>query len=118
MNGISSNLEYKNRIQKEFIEKFRKNHEWIFTPFISYQKIDKENLLNMRNSKITVNRFKAVNYEYPICMSISTFLKIQSQKIYSLYNCPNSKYTWGLFQKYIREMVLESWSLFIDIAEK
>ena len=93
MNETLSNFEYKNRIQKEFIEKFRKNHERIFTLYISYQNIDKENRLNMRNSKIAVNRFKAVNYEYPICMSISTFLKIQSQKIYSLYNCPNSKYT-------------------------
>ena len=51
-------------------------------------------------------------------MSIPTFLKIQAQKIFSLYNCPNSKYTWMLFQNYIREMILESWSLFIDKTEK
>ena len=51
-------------------------------------------------------------------MSISTFLDIQSQKIFSIYNCPNSKYTWMLFQQYVREMLLESWSLLLNKLEK
>ena len=51
-------------------------------------------------------------------MSILTFLKIQSQKIFSLFNCPNCKYTWRLFQRHVREMILESWSLMIRKVEK
>lgn len=72
----------------------------------------------MREAKININRIKVVNYEFPICMSIQTSLLIQSQKIFSLYNCPNCIYTWMLFQKYLREMILESWSLTIDQVNK
>lgn len=46
-------------------------------------------------------------------MSVDTFLKIQAQKIFSLFNCPNCKFTWQLFQRYIREMILESWAIII-----
>ena len=68
----------------------------------------------MRNAKINVNRTVAFNFEFPLKMSIMTFLKIQAQKIFYLFNCPNSKYTWRLFQKYVREMILESWSIMIN----
>lgn len=46
-------------------------------------------------------------------MSYNTFLDIQSQKIFSIFNCPNCKYSWRIFQRYVREMILQSWSLMI-----
>lgn len=51
-------------------------------------------------------------------MNIDTFLMIQAQKIFSLFNCPNCKYTWMLFRKYLLEMILESWSLLIDKSDR
>ena len=41
------------------------------------------------------------------------YFRIQSQRIYSLINCPNCLYTWKLISKYYRELVLEGWALFI-----
>lgn len=52
----------------------------------------------MREARINVNRIVAYNAEFPIKMTIDVFLKIQSQKKFSIFNCPNSKYTWKLFQ--------------------
>ncbi|KAK8886441.1 hypothetical protein M9Y10_041904 [Tritrichomonas musculus] len=47
-------------------------------------------------------------------MSVDTFLEIEAQKIFSLYNCPNCQFTWQLFQKHIREIIFESYSLTIN----
>ena len=49
-------------------------------------------MTKLREARINVNRIAACNYEYQICMSISSFLMVQAQKIYSLFNCPNCKY--------------------------
>lgn len=51
-------------------------------------------------------------------MNHSTFIDIQTQKIFSLLNCPNCIYTWQLFQRYIREMILQSWSILINKEDK
>ena len=113
-----NDFDLKNTMQIKFIEEFRKKRKWIFDSKIKSQKIKKEYIKQMRDARININRINAFNYQYPICMSIQTFLDIQAQKVFSLYNCPNCKYTWRLFQKYIREMILESWSLFIDQADR
>ena len=72
----------------------------------------------MRKARINVNRTVAYNFEFPLKMSVDTFLDIQSQRIFSIFNCPNSKYTWRLFQKYVREMILEAWSLTINEVDE
>ena len=51
-------------------------------------------------------------------MKVDTFLNIQAHRIFSIYNCPNSEYTCILFQRYVREMVLESWSLMINKIDR
>ena len=109
-----------NKYQNQYIEMFRKSRKWIFdeNPEPIKKQQYKKQLDKMRKAVINVNRFVACNFKFPVCMSCETFLEIQAQKIFSLVNCPNSKYTWILFQRYVREMILESWSLFIDKAEK
>ena len=118
MKMFLNEFELKKQLQLEFIEKYRTRYEWIFQHNLKNIKIDIDYAQRLKESRINVNRIRACNYKYPICMSIDTFLSIQSQKIFSLYNCPNSKYTWRLFQRYIREMILESWSLLIDEVER
>ena len=108
----------KNDLQLEFIQEFKNNREWIFNAGIKNQKLTDDMIRDLRRPRITINRNVICNYKFPICMSIPTFLSIQAQKIFSLYNCPNCKYTWMLFQRYIREMILETWSLFIDKSDK
>ncbi|KAK8889049.1 hypothetical protein M9Y10_033792 [Tritrichomonas musculus] len=118
MQNVLSDFTIKNDLQIKFIEEFRKKRRWIFDSNIRAQKISKEYIQKMRNARINVNRIKVFNYEFPLCMDVSTFHLIQAEKIFSLFNCPNCKYTWMLFQKYLREMILESWSLFIDKADR
>lgn len=50
-------------------------------------------------------------------MTVDSYLDIQSQKIFSLYNCPNCKYTWRIFKRYVREMILQSWILNLDYVD-
>ena len=108
-----------NHLQNEFVDHFRLNkRDWIFDGHIGNQKISNKNIKILRSTRINVNRIDAFDFNFPIGMSISTFLDIQSQKIFSIYNCPNSKYTWMLFQQYVREMLLESWSLLLNKLEK
>lgn len=104
----------RNKMQREFVENYKSKLQWLFSNFPEKPKI-KDNLLKeLRETKINVNRIVAYNYKFPLCMSKSTFIEIQTQKIFSLFNCPNSKYTWILFQRYFRELILESWSLMMN----
>lgn len=107
-----------NQLQNEFIEYFRSKREWIFGAQIKRIKITTKQADEMRQIPINVNRIISYEYEFPICMSVNTFLDIQSQKILSLYNCPNCSYSWLLFQQYVREMILNSWSIFINKLER
>ena len=118
MKEVLEDFQVKNEMQAQFIEDFRKNRSWIFDANVVKQKFEPKHIEIMRKSKINVNRIRAYDFEFPVCMSVQTFLIIQSQKIFSLYNCPNCLYTWILFQRYVRELILESWSLFIDRADK
>lgn len=108
----------KNQLQVDFINKFKETRGWIFEPITESEKLDSSTIGQLRKARINVNRIVAFNYRFPLCLSIDTFLKIQAQKIFSLFNCPNCKYTWILFQRYIREMIFESWSLFIEQSER
>ena len=98
-----------NSTQNDFINSFRDTRKWIFDINIKSQKIPTEDIKTMRSTLLNVNRINAYSFSFPLGMKYKTFLQIQAQKIFSLYNCPNSKYTWMLFQQYIREMILESW---------
>lgn len=111
-------FEYKIESQQKFIEHYKKDRPWIFDFNIGNQKIPKKNIETLRKSRLNVNRIVAYKYKFPICMSIETFLKIQTQKIFSLFNCPNSKYTWRLFQRHVREMILQSWSIMIQNVDQ
>ena len=79
----------------------------------SYQK----KALIIRKSLLNINRITAFYFKFPVCMSVETFLNIQIQRIYSLKNCPECKYTWNLFRIYMRELILESWSLFLESTD-
>ena len=104
----------KNQAQTEYIEFFKETKPWIFANKYEKQEFNLNQVIALRSSRINMSRIKAYNYEFPLKMPYSLFLKIQAQKIFSIYNCPNTKYTWQLFQRYIREMILESWSLMIN----
>ena len=133
---VISKFDIKNKKQKEFIKhiqnkigyvqdekkflghfvisKSKIENDWLFTSAIDKQVITLEQIKAMRESRINVNRIVAFNYSFPIRMKVKTFLKIQAQKIFSLLNCPNSIFTWRLFRRYVREMILESWSLMMS----
>ncbi|KAK8839804.1 hypothetical protein M9Y10_031512 [Tritrichomonas musculus] len=118
MQTVIQEYSIKNQIQAEYIQYFKETRSWIFDHNIEDVNISKEEIAKLRDVRINVNRIVAYNYEFPIKMSIDTFLDIQAQKIFSIYNCPNCKYTWQLFQRYVREMVLESWSLMINEVDE
>ena len=82
----------KNRRQQEFVDHFEKNRPWIFSGFQTKQKIDYSSLKQLREVKINVNLIIASNFIFPICMTKDLFLKIQVQRIFSLFNCPNSEF--------------------------
>lgn len=46
--------------------------------------------------KSNINRITAFNCKFPLCMSIKMFLDIQIQRIFSLKNCPECKFTWNI----------------------
>ncbi|KAK8889422.1 hypothetical protein M9Y10_034168 [Tritrichomonas musculus] len=114
INNAMKDFSIKNKKQREFVEHFKINRDWVFTGYLEKQIIQEKDILKLREAKINVNRIVAFNYEFPVCMSNETFLRIQIQKIFSILNCPNSQFTWRLFQRYIREMILQSWSLMIN----
>lgn len=114
VNESMREFQIKNLRQKEYVDHFKSKRKWIFSNYIKEQSIDNDSLKTMRKAKINVNRIVAYKYVFPICMTKKAFLTIQKQKIFSLFNCPNSQFTWKLFQRYIREMILESWSLMIN----
>ena len=118
--NILEDFKIKNKMQIEFIEAFGQKRKWLFDNSKINQKIEISDkyLDEMRLSKINVNRIVAFKYMYPMCMSIPTFIEIQKQKVFSIFNCPNCKYTWILFQKYLQETILETWSLLVYSAEK
>lgn len=118
MVNVLNDFTCKNALQIKFITQFKEKREWIFEPIRKTPKLNRTTISQLRKARINVNRIEAFNYRFPLCLSVDTFLKIQAQKIFSLFNCPNCKYTWILFQRYIREMIFESWSLFIDHAER
>ncbi|KAK8881401.1 hypothetical protein M9Y10_004137 [Tritrichomonas musculus] len=102
---------------KQFLNYFQDKHPWIFEFDLSKQDFDSKSkikdLKQLRRCGINVNRIIAYKYKFPMFMTCDQFFEIQAQKIMSLFNCPNCKYTWRIFQRYIREMILQSWSLMI-----
>ena len=115
---VLTEIDLKKAKQSKFIHHYQKKLKCIYQDKIDKQEIEKDFASKLKESRINVNRIVAYTYKYPICMSIETFLSIQAQKIFSIYNCPNSKYTWMLFQRYVREMILESWSLMIEKVDR
>ena len=103
-----------NKQQKKFIQYVSDKRKWLFEKEKPRFVFEKDDIKQIRSAKINVNRITSYNFKFPMYMKVKTFLMIQSQKIFSIVNCPNSKYTGALFQKYLRELVLESWSLFIN----
>lgn len=117
INNTLKQFDLKKQRLSNFIESYRTNRPWIFNPNeenLNKIRFDNEDKTKLYTEFININRLTAVQYNFPICMEVETFLKIQIQKIYSLKNCPECKYTWILFQRYLREMILESWSIFIN----
>ena len=114
INTDIKDFQIKNELQNDFISHFQKNYSWIFSQRTTIPTLSSDQIQTLRKVKINVNRIVAYLFKFPICMTVDTFLIIQAQKIFSIYNCPNSIYTWRLFQKYIREMILESWTLMLD----
>ena len=114
MKNIVNEFVIKNRIQMKYITFFQKKKPWIFSNDIDVQEFSVDDIIKMREARINVNRIVAYKFRFPLKMKVETFLNIQCQKIFSIYNCPNSKFTWRLFQKYIREMIFEAWSIKIN----
>lgn len=111
-------FDIKNQFQLTFINDMRSSMSWIFEDFEYTEPITKSDASKLRESNININRITAYNIKFPICMSVKSFLDIQIQRIFSLKNCPECKYTWNLFKNYLRDLIFESWSLFIDYADK
>ena len=99
------------------INKIKDLHPWIFDESQYTDKMDKSTAYRLRDCQINVNRITAYNFKFPICMKLETFFDIQSQRIFSIKNCPECKYTWNLFRNYMRELIYESWSIFIDSVD-
>ena len=120
IDDILNEYDIKAKRQSDFIELFRKPREWIFNSNKAdlNERFNDSNIYYLRDIETNVNRLTAINYKFPICMSVETFIDIQVQKIFSLRNCPECIYTKMLFQRYLRELILESWSLFIDKVTK
>lgn len=74
MERILDEFKYKNELQQSFINRFKLKREWIFSGLIKTQKFNDDQIKLLRKANINVNRINAFNYEFPICMSISTFL--------------------------------------------
>ena len=101
------------------VELGKRGFEWIFDE----STIKKESIDRVLNDKFyqqirrytgNVSRQSAVNYVYPFGFNTADYFIVQAQRIFSLINCPNCKFTWRLISRYFREMVLQGWSLFID----
>lgn len=118
LNIVLKEFDIKNQLQIEFIDSFKKKRSWIFTPLVDSPDLDNKIIKTLRESQINVNCIIDYKYRFPLCLKIDTFLENQAQRIFSLYNCPNCRFTWILFQRYVREMIFESWSLSIDKTER
>lgn len=114
MINIIKEFDVKNTMQLKFMEDMRSLFPWIFDENEMKDRIDRDDAFKLRNTVININRITAFNFKFPVCMSIETFIKIQIQRIFSIKNCPECKYSWYLFRIYMRELILESWSLFLD----
>ena len=108
-----------NNKQHQYMKKLNKS-DWLFSGVEKYKfsfsgakTLKDDEIITLRDHYLNVNRLTAVDYPMPLGMSLKTFLNIQSQKIYSLINTPNTRYSWYLIACYIREMFLESWCLFL-----
>lgn len=117
MNEIQDNFNVINQYQAELFRIITLNYKWIFNDIPYNKELKKEDIEKLHNYTININRITASNFKFPICMSVETFLEIQAQRIYSLKNCPECKQTWHLFRIYLRELILESWSLFLDSVQ-
>ena len=93
-------------------------HSWIFNDDEIkkdiYKNLPKDFFGKIRNYTINVARSTAVNYVFPFGFNQDDYFLIQTQRIYSLINCPNCRFTWMLIARYYRELILEGWSLFIQ----
>ena len=121
INKILSEYDIKKQKQFDYIRYYKDNFPWIFNQnndILKPEKFSSFDIEQLNKAIINVNRRTAYNYNFPICMSIKTYHSIQLQKIYSLKNCPECKYTWILFQKYIKEFIFETWSLFINKIQR
>ena len=116
--ALLTEFSIKSHHQQKFVQHFEVNRPWIFSGFPGKQVIDSSTLKELRSTKININRIIASNFVFPICMTKDVFLKIQEQRIFSLFNCPNCKFTWRLFQRYLRELILETWSLLINEVDQ
>lgn len=109
----------------KFITNFTQNRDWIFTTISDSladlkkaPKLNKDQIHQLNQAYINVNRLVAYNYKFPISLDYMTFINIQCQRIYSLKNCPECIYTWRLFQRYVEELLLESWALLTAEMQK
>lgn len=86
-------FDIKNQFQLTFINDMRSSMSWIFKDFEYTEPITKSDASKLRESNININRITAYNIKFPICMSVKSFLGNQIQRIFSLKNCPECKYT-------------------------
>ncbi|KAK8878470.1 hypothetical protein M9Y10_005243 [Tritrichomonas musculus] len=114
MISILKDYEVKNKAQLDFANDIRSRFSWIFDETVFNKEMTKENITGLKKYNINVNRLTAYHWKFPVCMTYKTFMKIQAQRIFSIKNCPECKYTWNLFRNYLRELILESWSLFLE----
>ena len=92
-------------------------HKWIFDEkYIDeniYKNLEPQFYSTIRKYTVNISRQVAVQYKFPFGFNVYDYFLIQSQRIYSLINCPNCFYVWKLIARYFRELVLVSWSLHI-----
>ena len=95
-----------------------KNATWIFNEDIIKTnkdiKLEEREIETIRNYEINISRDTAIDFIYPFGFNCENYLTIQSQRIYSLINCPNCVFVWKLISRYYRVMILEGWSLFLE----
>ena len=113
--SLLSMFEKRSEKQNEFIQIINNYIPWIFYPKESFKELPtNDQLLKIRKNEIVVSRDTASDFEFPVCLKLDRFINIQRQRIASLYNCPNTTFTWFMVAKYFRELVLVSWSILTD----
>lgn len=111
---LLSDFKIKKDKQAKFIQDLKASYPWVFHDKKTKGKLKLEQIRDLNQYNINVNRKTAYQFKFPLCMNYETFLELQAQRIYSIKNCPECKYTWNLFRRYIREMIFESWSIFLN----